>query len=160
LLGRFFASAAIPLAVLLVVLVASCTKATSRVTPVPEAALQQAPAPEQEAAGKPAGPLKRICLIENPRVKFDFLEAYRRALSSSGYEVQVYPKTPPASQCPLTTRYVAYWNWDIVLYLGYAELRVFRDGQPVGRAEFKAGSSRFTDAELPLKNLIDQLLPK
>ena len=104
--------------------------------------------------------LKRICLIENPRVKFDFLEAYQRALSASGYEVQVFAKTPPSSQCPLTTRYVAYWNWDFMVYLAYAELRIYRDGQPVGRAEFKAGNSRVTDAEATLKKLIDQLLPK
>lgn len=159
-LHRLIATAPLPLLLVLAALAASCAKSTSHVTPVPEAALQQAPAAAQATAAQPAGMLKRICLIENPRVKFDFLEAYQRALSASGYEVQVFAKTPPSSQCPLTTRYVAYWNWDFMVYLAYAELRIYRDGQPVGRAEFKAGNSRVTDAEATLKKLIDQLLPK
>lgn len=145
---------------MLTILAAGCAKSTSHVAPVPQAALQQAPAADQGTAAQPAGTLKRICVIENPRVKFDFLDAYRRALLASGYEVQVFPKTPPSSQCPLTTRYVAYWNWDFVMYLEYAELRIYRDGQPVGRAEYKSGSSRVSDAEPTLKNLIDQLLPR
>ena len=142
------------IAVVAAVLAAGCS--TSRVTPVPPAAVREDPASAIEAGAT----LKRICIIENARVKGDFLEPYRNALSARGYEVQVFPKTPPSSQCPLTTRYVAYWAWDLVMYLQYAELRVYRDGKPAGRAEFKARSSRLIDTDATLKRLVDQLLPK
>ena len=72
----------------------------------------------------------------------------------------MFPKTPPASQCPLTTRYVAYWNWNFGKYLEYAELRVYRDGKPVGRAEFKTPGNQFVDPEATIRRLVDQLLPK
>ena len=160
LLHRSIAFAAMPLVSMLAVLAASCAQSTSSITPVPEAAVRQPPAAEQGTAAQPTAKLKRICIVENARVLGDFLEAYRRALSASGYEVQVFPRTPPASLCPLTTRYVAYWKWDFGMYLEYAELRVYRDGQPAGRAEYRARSSRVTDAEPTLTKLIDQLLPK
>jgi hypothetical protein len=146
------------LALALVIVASGCS--TSRVTPVPRAAVQQVPVPQPDTASEPAVALKRICIIENTRVKNDFLEPYRSALLARGYEVEVFPKTPPSSQCPLTTRYVAYWSWDLVLYLQYAELRVYRDGKPAGRAEFRARSSRFIDTEATVKQLVDQLFPK
>jgi hypothetical protein len=131
-----------------------CACATSRVTPVREAPVAAAQAP----AAPP--PLKRICVVENPRVKPEFLDAYRGALSARGYEAVVYKKTPPASQCPLTSRYVAYWSFrDLVYYMSHAELTVYRDGQPAGRALFNARSSRFIDMESTVANLVQQLLP-
>ena len=104
--------------------------------------------------------LKKICVVENPRVQKDFLDAYTKALSERGYEVQVFPKTPPTSQCPLTSRYTATWAWDLVFYMAYAELRVYRDGNPAGRAEFRARGSRLIDTESKVKELVDQLLPR
>ena len=123
--------------------------ARSQVTPVATSAV---PAPTASGA-------KRICIIENPRVRSDFLDAYKAALSGRGYEVQVYANTPQVSECPLTTRYVAYWAWDMVLYMRSAELRVYRDGKPAGRAVYQARSSRLVDTESKVRELVDQLLP-
>lgn len=131
--------------------------ARSHVTPVPAAAIQSGPG---ATAANPAPAPTRICIIENPRVRSDFLDAYKAALSSRGYEVEVVKETPQVSQCPLTTRYVAYWAWDMVLYMRQAELRVYRDGKPAGRAVFQARSSRFIDTEAKVKELVDQLLPQ
>lgn len=125
---------------------ALCACATSRVAPV-----RSAPAAEPQA--------RKICVVDNPRVKNDFLEAYTKALSEKGYDVTVFAKTPPASQCPLVSRYTATWAWDMVFYLAYAELRVYRDGKPAGRAEFRARGSRFIDTETKVKELVDRLLP-
>ena len=131
--------------------------ARSRVVPVSQAAVQQ---PSAEPAASAPIAVKKICVVENPRVQKEFLEAYTKALGERGYQVQVFPKTPPASQCPLTSRYTATWAWDMVPYMAYAELRVYRDGNPAGRAEFRARGSRFIDAESKVKELVDQLLPK
>lgn len=129
----------------LTAVLALCACATSRVAPV------------RSAAKEPAQ--KRICVIENPRVKPEFLESYRTALADRGYDVQVLRKAPP-SECPLTSRYTANWAWDLVFYLSYVELRVYRDGEQVGRAEFRARGSRFIDEQSKVKELVDQLLPK
>jgi hypothetical protein len=116
--------------------------------------------PPATTAGDAQPRLKRICIVENSRVREDFLDAYKAALSAKGYEVEVFKNTPQVSQCPLTTRYVAYWAWDMVLYMRYAELRVYRDGKPAGRAVFEARSSRMIDPETKLRELVDQMLPK
>ncbi len=126
-------------------------------TPVPQVAVQQPPAAPDAPAPTT---FKTICVVENPRVQKEFLDAYTKALGERGYAVQVFPKTPPASQCPLTSRYTATWAWDLVYYMAYAELRVYRDGNPAGRAEFRARGSRLIDTESKLKELVDQLLPK
>src|SRR5678815_5181920 len=123
-----------------------CSCATSRVAPVRTVAIDPAQ--------------KRICVIENPRVKSEFLDAYRTALTERGYEVRVLQKPPPPIDCTLTSRYTAHWAWDLVLYLSYAELRVYRDGEQAGRAEFRARGSRFIDEQSKVKELVDQLLPK
>lgn len=129
----------------LIASLALCACATSRVQPVPQAALLQE---------------KRICVLENPRVRAEFLDAYRAALSGRGYDVVVLKKAAPADHCPLTSRYTAHWAWDMVLYLSYAELNVYRDGAQAGRAEFRARGSRFIDAETKVKELVNQLLPE
>lgn len=104
--------------------------------------------------------VKRICIIENPRVKFDFLGAYRRALEERGFQVEVFPEPAPLSVCPVISRYTANWRWDLVLYLAYAELRVYNNQQPAGRAVFNARSSRFITTEGKIKELVDELFPR
>lgn len=126
--------------------------ATSRVTPVRPAATGQ---PDAKALAE----VRRICVIENPRVKPEFLDAYRSALSARGYEAVVFKKTPPSAECPLTSRYTAHWAWDLVFYLSYAELQIYREGTPAGRAEFRARGSRLIDTEAKVKELVNQMLP-
>ena len=100
---------------------------------------------------------KRICVIENPRVMHDFLGAYRRALEERGFAVEVLPETARVDACPLTTAYTGQWRWDMVLYLAYAEMRVYRDGQQVGRAVHAARSSRFISAEGKIREMANDL---
>ena len=82
-------------ALALVIVASGCS--TSRVTPVPQAAVQQVQVPQPDTSPQQVTALKRICIIENARVKNDFLEPYRSALLARGFEVEVFPKTPPAS---------------------------------------------------------------
>lgn len=100
---------------------------------------------------------KRVCIIENPRVLHDFLGAYRRTLEGRGFQVEVFPETANASVCPVTTMYTANWRWDMVLYLAYAELRVYKDGKPAGRAIHNARGSRFITAEGKIQEMVDEL---
>lgn len=99
---------------------------------------------------------KRICIIENPKVLHDFLGAYRRALEARGFQVEVIGPASQPSACPMTTAYVGFWRWDLVLYLAYAELRVYKGGQPAGRAVYNARSSR-SGAEGTIKGMVDDL---
>lgn len=100
---------------------------------------------------------KRVCIIENPRVLHDFLGAYRRALEQRGFAVEVLPETARVNACPLTTVYTGHWRWDMVLYLAYAEMRVYRDGEQVGRAVHAARSSRFINGEEKIKEMANDL---
>ena len=102
---------------------------------------------------------KRICIIENPKVLHDFLGAYRRALEERGFQVEVVAPASPPSTCPVTTTYVGFWRWDLFLYLAYAELRVYKGGQPAGRAVYNARSSR-TGAEGTINDLTNDLFKR
>jgi hypothetical protein len=99
----------------------------------------------------------QICIIENPRVRADFVEAYRKALGNRGFQTSMVPSTSALNVCPVTSKYVAYWAWDIVLYMQSARLDVYRDGRPAGRAMYNARSSRLVNTEDKIQELVDQL---
>jgi len=99
---------------------------------------------------------KRVCIIENPRVKFDFIGAYRRALEERGFAVEVLPETASLTACPVTSRYIGYYRWDLVMYLASGEIQVFRGGQPAGRAVYTARSSR-TSAEIVIRDMVAEI---
>jgi len=107
--------------------------------------------------------VKRICIIESPAGvgAGTFAEAYKKALEDRGYEVEVFPETARSSICPVTSRYAARWSWDgPIRYLAYAELRVYRGSETIGRARFDARNSRFISAEHEVKEMVDALFPR
>jgi hypothetical protein len=130
------------LVLLAVATLSACSTATKQVNPVS------------------AGELKRICIIENPRVSFDFLGVYRKTLEGRGLQVEVLPSSAALNACPLTSRYTANYRWDLVMYLSYAEITVYREGQPAGRAMFTAGADRFFATDTKIKELIDELFTR
>lgn len=103
---------------------------------------------------------KRICVIENPRVRGDFLNAYRKALEHRGLQVQLFPETAQLDACPLTSKYVAFFWWDMVFYMRQAQIDVYSEGKPAGRASFDAQGSRFFSTEEKVKELVDRLFPR
>lgn len=125
------------LAALMVLLaVSGCARDRVQITPVPGELAQKNPG-------------KRICIVENPRVAVSgFLPAYRAALEGWGYAVSVVEKSPAASTCPLTTRYIAFQN-------GLTQLEVFWDGRPVGSAAHSAAAY----SEDALKRMVQGLFP-
>jgi len=107
---------------------------------------------------------REICIRENKTVREGFLEAYRQALESKGFSVRVLDPDAGIRACPLLTTYTANWRWDLALYMAYAELTVFRDGNEIGKATYDAlmGGGRmdkFIKADEKVRELVSQLFP-
>ncbi|HEY1042861.1 MAG TPA: Sbal_3080 family lipoprotein [Telluria sp.] len=107
---------------------------------------------------------KTVCVVENTGVKPGFLEAYRRTLTGKGYQVRQLPPTAALTECPVTSTYSANWRWDMALYMEYAEINVYNNAQPVGKATYDARSgggnmSKFIDADKKVAELADKLFP-
>ena len=107
---------------------------------------------------------KEVCVIENPAVKFDFLPAYRRALEVRGYTVKMLPANAALRDCPIMTTYTANWRWDLAMYMAYAEIKVYNNGQPAGEAVYNAlkgggNMGKFIKGEEKIAELVTQLFP-
>ena len=98
-----------------------------------------------------------VCIIENPRVKSQFLDTYRKVLAAKGYKTDVVPASSGLGVCPVTSKYVAYWNWNFVLYMMAVQLDVYKNGVPEGRATFQARGNTSMSEEEELKALVDKL---
>lgn len=105
---------------------------------------------------------EKLCIVENPDVRDGFLKSFSKAVTARGYEVAVVPSTAPNDICSLTSTYVANWNWDLAMYMRYAQIKVYRDGFLDGSALYDAhtaGPSKFIDADAKIQELVGQLLP-
>ena len=107
---------------------------------------------------------REICVIENPAVRQGFLEEYRRALVAKGYQTKVLDKSASTTDCPLTSTYTANWRWDLALYMAYAEIIVYANGEKIGRALYDSlggggNLAKFISAETKIRELVDQLFP-
>lgn len=119
--------------------------------------IQQTVDPAQVSAGS------EICIIENPDVREGFLNEFKSALDNKGVQYKVLPKGSSYAACEWTATYLARWTWDLALYMSYAEINVFRNGAPEGKALYDstrggASMSKFIDAETKIQELVDQLL--
>ena len=108
--------------------------------------------------------IKQVCVIENTAVKFDFLLNYRKALEKRGYTVRMLPPAAALRECPITTTYTANWRWDLAMYMAYAEIKVFNNGQPAGEAVYdslKGGANmgKFINGESKIAELVNLLFP-
>lgn len=79
-----------------------------------------------------------VCIKENPDVMMDgFLPELKSQISSYGIETRTYTGETPAD-CPYHMQYTANWQWDLAMYLTYAELKVFKHTDLVGEAVYDA----------------------
>jgi hypothetical protein len=107
-----------------------------------------------------------ICVIDNPAVRMNVLDSYKRILTERGYVVTVLPaSTSTVAPCPVTSTYKANWRWDLAVYMVFAEIRIYRDGQLAGIATYDAlrgglNLGKFIKADAKLEELVDQLLPR
>lgn len=121
-------------------------------------AIRQTVKPVEQFAGR------QVCIIETPSVRTSFLDAYKQALSAKGYVARQLPASASLVECPITSTYTANWRWDLALYMAYAEITVYNNGRPSGKATYDAtgGSGnmgKFIDAEKKINELVDQLFP-
>lgn len=77
-----------------------------------------------------------ICIIDNPAVRLDFLTAYKSSIESRGYQVSVVNSTD--NECSVTSTYTANYGMHWGMYLARADLKIFKNGELVGRAQYKA----------------------
>ncbi len=108
---------------------------------------------------------KQVCVIENPAVNREgFLEAYRTSLTQKGYGFKLLAADASTTACPVVSTYTANWQWDLALYMSYAEIKVYSNGKQAGEAVYdsRAGSgnmSKFIKGKEKVNELVNKLFP-
>lgn len=121
--------------------------------------IQQTVEPTSVSAGG------ELCIVENKAVRDGFLNELKTSLAANGLSYKVLPENSSLVACEWTATYTARWTWDMALYMSYAEIKVYRNGAPDGSALYDstrggANMSKFIDAEVKIRELVDQLLQK
>ncbi|MDB5900305.1 MAG: hypothetical protein JWP22_4080 [Ramlibacter sp.] len=107
----------------------------------------------------------QVCIVVNPAVsQKGFLETYTRVLREKGYSVKQLQPGSAVSDCPVTSTYTANWRWDLGLYMAYADIKVFNNGQQSGAAVYDAMSGganmkKFIRGEEKIAELVQELFP-
>ena len=107
--------------------------------------------------------IDEICIQENPKVLMNgFLRNLLEEVNKRGIATRVYQEAVP-EDCLYTMEYTANWNWDMTMYMSYARVELFKDGRPIGSAEYDgkmAGLdlSKFKTAESKVDPLIAEML--
>lgn len=110
--------------------------------------------------------LTHICIEYNPQViVVNFENILINGLEARHISTQIYDRTKPL-ECVYVLKYVAYQKWDFSMVLTRAELRLYKDDQLLGFAEYKlhAGGllnpTKYKSNESKINPLINQLLEK
>ena len=110
--------------------------------------------------------LTHICIEHNPQViVVNFENILINGLEARHNSTQIYDRTKPL-ECVYVLKYVAYQKWDFSMVLTRAELRLYKDDQLLGFAEYKlhAGGllnpTKYKSNESKINPLINQLLEK
>lgn len=106
---------------------------------------------------------EELCIIENPDVREGFLKELKLALSKKGVEHRVVSQETVPESCEWTARYLAKWSWDLSLYMSYAEIKIYHNGNLDGHAIYdstggSASSKKFIDAEPKIRELVNELM--
>jgi hypothetical protein len=107
----------------------------------------------------------QVCIVVNPAVSQQgFLETYTRVLAEKGYTTRQLQPGSAVTDCPVTSTYTANWRWDLGLYMAYADIKVFNNGQQSGQAVYDALSgganmNKFIRGDAKITELVDQLFP-
>ena len=91
-----------------------------------------------------------ICTIPAPGLRAGFSTTYQQLLRDKGFRTrQLAPGSNPG-RCPLSTTFTGTWRWDLLLYMNYADIRVFSrtaarwarpNMTPAGAADARTNSS-------------------
>jgi len=108
---------------------------------------------------------REICIINNPAVSQPgFLTTYERLLQNKGLSTRLLDPGASITDCKVTSTYTANWRWDMALYMAYADIKVYVDGQQSGHAEYNAlegggNMGKFIRAEEKIEELVNLLFP-
>ena len=106
---------------------------------------------------------KQLCIVENSDVREGFLTELRASLDARGIQHQVVNEKAIPAGCEWTAQYRAHWNWDLALYMSYAEIKIYRNGNLDGEAVYDSrrgggNMAKFIDAETKIRELVDELI--
>ena len=104
-----------------------------------------------------------LCIVENRAVREGFLLEFQRVLDEKGVRYKVVDQWYADKNCEWSATYVAHWLWDIALYMAYAEIKVYHNGELDGEAIYDSRQgggnfSKFIDAEPKIRELVEELL--
>lgn len=107
---------------------------------------------------------KKICIVDNPKVRPGFVHEYRTSLTGKGFEVQMLEPSSSLNSCEFTSTFTANWAWNMALYMVYAEIKVYKNAAPSAEAVYDArhggaNMNKFIDAEAKVRELVDLLFP-
>ena len=84
--------------------------------------------------------ISQLCIMENQGVLMDgFLPELKTQVESYGIKAPSYAQALPAD-CVYHMEYSANWQWDLAMYLSYAELKVYKGNGMIGEAVYDARS--------------------
>lgn len=105
-----------------------------------------------------------ICIEENPKVIVsDFVSTLEQVIENHLITTEIYRDRKP-DHCEFTLQYTAMRSWDMAPYLSHAEIRLYRDRQRIGYAEYhlrgKGGFSlmKWASVESKLTPVVNELL--
>jgi hypothetical protein len=106
--------------------------------------------------------VSRVCVLNNTDVLMDdFQPEMQKQIELKGIPTQVYTGNRP-SECSHHLEYSANWQWDMAVYLVYADLRIYDAQGLAGHAMYNARSGggrldKFGRTAEKLRPLIDEL---
>lgn len=106
--------------------------------------------------------ISNVCVQKNAKVMMgEFEPEVRRQIEAKGIRTSTYSGNRPYN-CRHSLEYTANWQWDLAMYLSFAELRVYEDSQLAGKAVYDArrGGGRmdkFGTTAAKIEPLIDEL---
>lgn len=104
-----------------------------------------------------------VCIVNNPKVKDGFLASIQESLEIKGIDFKVVERDFSNPGCEWKITYTAHWGWDLAVYMTYAKISVYRNGELNGQAEYdsRRGGGRldkFINADEKVKELMENLI--
>ena len=104
-----------------------------------------------------------LCIVENTKVRNGFLDTVTSVLHENNIKYRIVNEQSVPKECVWTATYTATWRWDMALYMSYANIKIFQQGQLDGEALYDAtrggaNMGKFIDAEVKIRELVNQLI--
>lgn len=108
--------------------------------------------------------VQHVCIEDNPRVDDpDLRPSIESLFHDHGITTEVYTEVPPEN-CKVTLKYIGVRSWDFAYYLSYAVVRLYKDEERIGYAEYRLrvqggfALNKWDSVESKMKPVVDQLL--